>query len=443
MRLAFLGLACVGALALGCGGTTSDQPSDAGADVDASKPKPRDAGVDTGPPPYVPQGVKCVRDPNAVPPAPFAEPADGGVSDGGADGGDAGLVLRPPQVRTPSGTTARLPVFVPVTFDGDDQRDPIEDFIDSVGCTDYWRSVATDYGVGDGIGGPPVHLSETAPAQISDDQIQSWLLKKLASDPSFGKPDENTVYAIFYPDGTSVNLYGSKSCQSFGAYHQWVNYQGKNIGYAVMPRCGSLRELTVSTSHELLEFVSDPSGEGYYDLDAADSAWGILGGSEIGDMCEFNKSSNYTPDNYPFAVQRSWSNRAAYMGENPCQPADSDVWFAAAPVLPDLVQIKYEGQNRMAQGVKLAQGNTTTIDVQVIANGSIAGFNVDAMDASTFYGGKPVLTLTLDKTYAHPGDTLKLTITRLGTSSYFGSDPFILRSTQGYADHMWWGVVGD
>lgn len=412
--------------------------ADAGPDV--SRPKPKDAGADTADtaPVYVPLGTKCVRDPDAGIPSPFVAPlADGG--DASVEGG-ADPIL--PQVVSTKDVATPLPLFVPVTYDSDELRPQIEDFIASVGCTTWWRAVAPDYGVADGVSGDPVHVSEQEPGMITDAQIQTWIKSKIG-DGSFPKPTRNTVYAIFYPSNTTVQASFGKGCFSFGAYHSYFAYQGNWIGYAIMPRCADLNALTEVTSHELIEAVSDPAPGGYQDVGPRNVAWSLFGGSEVGDMCEHASSANYQPSDYAFPLQRAWSNKAAFSGHNPCLPADSPNWFVAAPVLSDTVTVNYYGMPTPALGLKLAAGNQTTIDVRMLSDGPTSGWNVSAQDLSQWTIGKTVLKFAFDKTQGIEGDVLKLTVTRSGTNQNYGADPFFIRSTSGSAEHLWFGVVGD
>lgn len=428
-------------------GSNDDAPKDAGADADAGKPKPKDAGFEAAA--YVPQGVRCVRDDDAGAPTPWSPPSTDGGTDGGDDGGaaDGGTELpRAAQLVAPDGMVAPLPVFIPITFDGDYARNEVEDFVASVGCTPYWRAIANEYGIADGISCTPIHLSEAAPATISDSQIRTWLAKKIQTDPLFPKPSVNVVYAIFYPDGTEVTAFGGRSCSNFGGYHGSMNVGGKAAPYAIMPRCGaSIDTLTNVTSHELIDYATDPvPPSGYTSVGDPDLAWGIFGSSEVGDMCQYGQQASFTPNGYPFVVQRSWSNKAAWNRDDPCVPAVAPVYFVAAPIVSDTVTMNWYGVPTQTRGVKLAVGQTRTIDVVLMANGSTAAWTVQANDLSPSLGGGATVKLTLDKTTGVAGDVLKLTIERVGTNSSAGVAPFVIRSSQkGGANHSWYAVVGD
>ena len=425
-------------LLVGCG--SQDVKPDAGEPMDAPfVPPRRDATADA--PSYMPKGKVCTRDEDAAAPAPWQLMLDGGtdamtMDEGGEGGMDPGDPLALPIVYSAKGIVAQKPVFVPITFDGDELRNQIEDFTASVGCSSWWHATATDYGIADAIGGTPIHLSEQAPMEISDPKIQQWLIGKLNTDPSFPKPNgANLLYAIFYPDGTVIDAFNGKSCFSFGAYHGEFNYKGMLVPYAVMPRCGGLDQLTAVTSHEFIEYATDPIVGGYYGTSNEFAVWG-LGYQEVGDMCSYATSANYLPNDYPFYVQRSWSNKAAFFGENPCVPGDSPVWYAGVPIMTDWVSI---AGGKIARGVKIPTGQMRTIDVKMIAKGMTGAWSVDAWDLS----GKNILKFAWDKSMGNAGDTLHLTITRLGTSAQWQGAPFWITSSQSNDQHIWFGIVGD
>ena len=61
-----------------------------------------------------------------------------------------------------------------------------------------------------------------------------------------------------------------------------------------------------------------------------------LGGGETSDLCAQDPESFTEFDELPYVVQRSWSNKAASAGHDPCVPQlQGDVYFNAAPVMND------------------------------------------------------------------------------------------------------------
>ena len=411
--------------------------SDAGADA---KPKPKDAGSDAAV--YVPIGKKCVREADAsVPPIYFPNL-------------DASLppTPRPPQLANHGGPVLGRPTIVPITYDGDNLRNEIEDFVASVGCTAYWREAAKDYGVGVAITGPAVHLAEAAPSKISDDQIKAWLRKKIESK-AFPVPAGDVLYAIYYPATTVINLQGEQSCQTFGGYHYEVQMtDGSSVPYAVLPRCdgfdglGELDSVTGTSSHEFLEAASDPFPESdptYSEPGPDGVAWALASGGENADMCTFNRDAFFTPDTYPFTVERSWSNSAAFAGKDPCVPAVAGPYFGAAPSITDTVPIDFGGGPTPVKGIKIPVGQTRTVDVQVFSTNGGGAMTIDLTDLGQWLGGGTTLKLSLDKTSAQPGEIIHLTIQRTGTNSKYGVSPFVLESHRTGRALSWYGLVGD
>jgi hypothetical protein len=412
--------------------------ADAGPDA---KPKPKDAGPDA--PIYVPQGKKCVRDADASVPPIFFPNLDAGPAPN----------PRPPQLANHGGPVLGRPTIVPITYDGDTLRNEIEDFVASVGCTPYWLEAAKDYGVGVAITGPAVHLSEAAPAKITDSQIKVWLRKKIESK-ELPVPAGNVLYAIYYPATTSISLQGEQSCQTFGGYHYEVQMtDGSSVPYAVLPRCdgfdglSELDSVTGTSSHEFLEASSDPFPESdptYSDPEPDGIAWALASGGEHADMCTFNRDAFFTPDNYPFTVERSWSNSAAFLGHDPCVPAVAGPYFGAAPTITDTVSIDFGNGPQPVKGIKIPVGQSKVVDVVVFStNGGGGALTIDLQDLGQWLGGGTTLKLSLDKTSAQPGEILHLTIQRTGTNNQFGVSPFMLQSHRAGRELSWYGIVGD
>lgn len=422
-----------------CGGKTDLLEDDAGVQ-DASldvKPK-KDATPDVAAP-YQPLGKRCEATDAAAPPTWVPD--------------DAGAPLRPPLAASSGGPVLAHPIFIPMTFEGDELRDPIEDFIASVGCTSYWHATATDYGVGDAVTGEAVHLTDKPPTSIDDTQIGAFIRAKIVAKTVPAPIADQTLYVIYYPDQTDITLQGSHSCQSFGGYHNNFNLSdGTRVAYAVIPRCGSFGQLdsidavTAVSSHELLEGSTDPypfAKPAYQLTEPNGFAWEIAGGGEIADLCEFNDDAFFLPSDYPFYVQHSWSNQAAFTGQDPCQPT-THTYFAAAPVLPDTLVYDFGFGAQNAMGAQISVGNNKTIDVQLIASGPWPDVvSVSALDGAVFFGGKPTLKFSFDVAQGKIGDTLKLTVSRVGTNSTFGFEPFLIRASSKGISHSWWAVVGD
>jgi hypothetical protein len=441
-------LAVAAAVPFACGGgiASTGAPADAAAEVN-HVPKHFEAGADEraadAPAEYEAQAPHCTRAAEAGAPIAF---------DAGADATPDVVAL--PLVVSLGGPTLHAPTFVSVTFPDEPLADPLEDYLASLGCTDYWRTVGADYGVGDAVAGPPVRLTEAAPSAIDDTGVRAWLKNKIdQGDPQFPRPAPDTVYVVFYPDATQVTLQGLTSCQEFDGYHEGGSLSdGTPFSYAVIPRCqGSgldgLAMLTVAASHELVEACTDPQPDAvqpsYVITDVNHLGWALLAGAEVGDMCEFDPEAYFTPAGFPWMVQRIWSNRAAWAGSAPCVPSSSADYFYAAAVAQDAVTLAVTGTPQSYAAVHVPVGATATVAVQLVSNGPTGTMQLQAIDPGPLMGLPTRLGLTLDSTSAAPGTTVHLTIQKLQGDSSLGAEPFQLAATMNGRKTVSWGVTSD
>ncbi len=416
MPRAFLA-ASLTALALGapfalvgaCGGSTSsDGPSDGG---EGGTVVP-EAAIDAGPDGHTPIVPRCTTPRAATPDAGGAlidpQPLD--------DGGPSFFSVHPlPQLANNGGPILANPRIVPVFFKDDDMANDLEDFVASMGCTDYWRSAVGEYGVGDALAAPAVHLPDAAPTKITDTQIES-MLSKMITAGTLEAPTKDSVYTLFFPETTTITEQGAESCQAFGGYHTDITVSGKHVAYAVIPRCdgfaglSTMDALTGSTSHEIIEAATDPYNKedpAFAYVDADHLAYVFVIGGEAGDLCAQEPDAFFQPDNYPFTVQRNWSNVQAHAGGNPCRPKGTSPFFTAAITLPDPVNLFGTG----ARGVNVPVGGSRVVDVDLYSEQPAATIEVQAFDASQALGANGSSSYSLDKNSGKSGDTLHLTIT--------------------------------
>ncbi|MFO0586044.1 MAG: hypothetical protein U0441_00825 [Polyangiaceae bacterium] len=369
----------------------------------------------------------------------------------------------PPKVITYGGPVLKNPKIVPIFFSNDDPNftAQIADFNDKVGSTAYWTANTAEYGVGAATGLPPVVSPDAPSGTIDDADIQTWLADRLNSDdPAFPAPDGDTLYAIYYPKGVSITLSGggptSKSCTEFGGYHQNITldaaHGGMHVAYAIMPHCTypgekEIDTMTSTASHEYLEAATDPypiDNPAYAQCDNAHIYWLFaLGGGETGDMCAQQLESFYKFDELPYTVQRSWSNKAAKAGNDPCVPAiPGSVYFNSAPVLPDNVTLNL-GQPVTMKGAQIAVGESKTIEVDLFSEGPTSGpWTVKAYDSSTIQGGSKQLDFAFDKTSGVNGEKLNMTITVLKASPYKAEVFYVVSELNG-RKNLWIGLVGN
>jgi hypothetical protein len=269
------------------------------------------------------------------------------------------------------GSVVKTPKIVPIVFfAADSSKQQVADFVSKLATTAYWGKISSEYGAGALTAKPAIVLSETAAKTIDDNQIGPWLAAKFSSDPAhFGTPDSNTLYAIFYPDGTTITEQSGTSCAEFGGYHFETTAGNTPISYAVVPRSGSFGGLTgfdvtsFSTSHEVLEWATDPfpqSSPAYMSVDDDHAVWGRVFLGELGDLCT-QMDVPTLPVDLGFTVQRTWSNASAKAGHHPCAPVTKDPYFTAFPTSPDRIPVQNEfGQSIMTQGFKVAVGEKKT-----------------------------------------------------------------------------------
>jgi len=147
---------------------------------------------------------------------------------------------------------------------------------------------------------------KAAATTVDDSQLQDILTQAISAG-SLPKPDSETLFVLFPPDGVTVTLSQDASCQTFCGYHDYFMLPDgvTVVYYAVLPfpSCqGCLgpytqeESLTSITSHEVCEAITDAiPGSGWYD-DA---------NGEIGDICAWQ-----TRQDGPYVVQLEWSNAA-------------------------------------------------------------------------------------------------------------------------------------
>jgi hypothetical protein len=386
------------------------------------------------------------------------EPDAGPGNDGGSSQpGYPGTRPSPPQVVSQRGPVLSAPVVVPVFFSNDDATTPgqVQTYLQKLANSSYWSQSLGEYGVGKFTVANAVTASSAS--STSDQQIASWLQSEIASNKLPSPVTNETIYALHYPSSVTITLGGQPSCQTFGGYHADLQLNdGTLIAYAVLPRCSAqgqglssdLEVLTVSESHELAEAATDPYPSYNPAYAQVDDAYlyldGIFGGSEIGDMCENDPQVYITPSDIGHSVQRLWSNRESSAGHDPCGPEPAgEVYFAAAPVLPDTIAFNYNGQTVNALGVNIRTGQSGTVTLDLFSEGSTGGpWTVSVQDVSAWSGGSPTMSFTLSSQTGQNGDHITLTI-RPTTSGQGGQDFFIVTSTNAAQEsHFTIGMVG-
>lgn len=388
----------------------------------------------------------------------------------GDDGGDYGPYPADhyplPLMQNFGGAVLSAPKIVTVTFVGDPNRDAERTFDDAVVQGDWWTTVTSGWPIGKGSGGVYAELPTTDVANktLDDSKDLQPLIAKWISTGALPPPDANTVYAIYFPASTTINLGTAGSCSGFGGYHNDASMVihgdagatlvdggagSVDVAYAVLPDCGGGAD-TVTVSHELIEAATDahPSDKlGWYGYQ---DAWWGAGGGEVGDACETRASVTWNNDQ----VTRAWVNAAAKASHDPCQPeAPGEVFYSAA-VPTTVVKGIHDptgGPDYDSDGyIVMKKGDSQTIDVvvfseaklphdvQLLAGARVRG-STDPSQVSPITTG---VTATLTPTTGHNGTHVQLKID-VAQSTAPGDYPFFVRAilTNPSDYHSWWAIL--
>jgi hypothetical protein len=355
----------------------------------------------------------------------------------------------PPQVIKLPGPVLAAPKVIPIFFMGDSaMQTQVEPYLQALVGSDFWKKTTSEYGVGDLTIGTSIVVTDAAPT--TDDMLQSFIAGKLdGTHPEWPQPDGNVLYTVFLPSGVTLSTPWGSSCSSFGGYHsEGMKPDNTKFSYALMPRCGSsLDEITITTSHELIEAATDPfpfTAGAYQQTDDPHLIWSYTPGGELGDMCEYvAAASQRLVGNY--AVQRSWSNASAAAGHDPCVPVMNTPYLGAAPVLTDDTTLDLgDGTGaHPTKGIQIAAGSQKTIEVDLFSDADAPDWTVKATDASALTGGSGELSFTWDKTTGHNGDKLMLTITHTAAGQNGGSEFVISSRVNNRSVSLWWGYVAN
>ena len=190
-------------------------------------------------------------------------------------------------------------------------RTEVQNFVGAFSSSpDY--SIITQYGTTDQISPMLVWAgdlvdSRSTQSSFSDSKVKSYIASLFTS--GLVAPDSHTIYGVYLPSGMKVTMQGGASCSAFCGYHGHFAYNGQDIKYAVFPytdcRACSLPGkavadiLTIVTSHEIREAVTDPDLNAWYDA----------AGYEADDKCAWHNL--YQLKTGGFWVQPEYSNGMA------------------------------------------------------------------------------------------------------------------------------------
>jgi len=389
---------------------------------------------------------------------------------GGAAATDGGVQAQtdPPQVvdPAPAGPVLTTPKVQLIAYAEDTFVPDVEKFLVELTKTTTWAEQTLEYGVGALSILPTISIAGTPPATLDDNSgtvtpFETTLANNLSgASPAWGAADPSTIYLFVLPQGTQVNSGGLCCDPSSGyfGYHYEAPVGSSSVAYAVVCNCPSfvvapltaLDDLTTTISHELDEAATNPfvtSKPAFGQEDDPHAIWitGSFGG-EVADMCQDPSDSNYLPPGSTYMVQRSWSNAAARAGTNPCVPVPATgPYFNSYPTMTDQVVLtngSATGMSVTTTGVKIPVGQSKTIDVVLHSEAPTSGpWTVSVQDLSEYLGDTAATTVSLDKTSGNDGDVLHLTIKVLSVDPTFGGEGFVLSSTLGGQNNLWFGAV--
>jgi len=383
-------------------------------------------GVETDPAPSGPS-----TNPPAGPgaPDPGAKPSDPAPVDHGAPS-DKYPAFTPDiaQLVNNGGQVLSKPVITTVTWSNETNADTFEKFGDQLGGSDYWKSVTSEYGVGAATSGAEHHvrIPTAGPASISDADLSS-LVQTSLSDVASGwpAPTADSVYILYLPKGTALMLQGQDACkQGVGGYHESVTVNGKEVAYAIVPQCNNAKVdvTTLSASHELAEAATDPypnKTPAWVGFDDDHLSWELFNQfqSENGDACEFYRTSTLTggTSDFPFTVQRQWSNASAKGGHDPCVPAPAGPYYNVTPLGTETITADFSalgGPKKVSsKGFVVAIGETRTIPLGFYSDAPTAAWSIKAIEGGVSGPpSTPRVELSLDTTSGQNGQKAYLTV---------------------------------
>ena len=137
-----------------------------------------------------------------------------------------------------------------------------------------------------------------------------------------------------------------------------------------------------------------------------------------------------------FSIQRTWSNKVASAGHDPCVGDGTTPYYQSIPDDGDLGVVDYEGFSQNTAGTKVAVGGSGTINFTVYADVASAGpFTVAIYDEDGTYDEQgndtdPLLTFTSPSGMFKPGDRISIPVNVLKVDpNVTGAEPYEIDTT--------------
>jgi hypothetical protein len=322
----------------------------------------------------------------------------------------------------------------------------------------YWNAAESSYGIGTASSGTSDHVTVPgiAPSTLSSEDVVNLIVQSVEA-ASWPAPTSDTMYLIYPPEGTTLELGNEPFCG--GAYHDSIPINGVNVAYAAMATCaGGTNGTTLAASHEIGEGSADPFPSvtpAYLGYDQPHFAWLVMQAfqEEIADACEFYTSARYddTEPGFAFTVQRIWSNQSAALGHNPCQPADTPVYYNTTLLAPEDITVDDHSQGGSTQlatkGIRILPGQTKTFPIGFYSDGPTSGpWTIIAHSQNPVATGTPAnngqMTVSLDNATGQNGDVAHLTVT-VTSAGDMNSELIVIESRLGVeASHFYPILIG-
>jgi hypothetical protein len=280
----------------------------------------------------------------------------------------------PPLLPFGGGSVLASANLVVVTFAGYPLADDVEAMADWISGSSWLAATGAQYGVGAPTVLAKVRSSQTAPSFSSTAAFAAWVAGEVGGELP-PPPSPSTLYAFVLPSGESLSDPSIGTlCDAFTGYH---DASARAYAFAAIGTCPNhvpgltdVEQVERVFSHEVIEALTDPFGDGWAARDP-DDPWSFIGGGEVADVC------NGWVREDGFLAVRSWSNAAASAGLDPCQPVE-----------PPSPYFGVVASSRATQHV--APGGAVTLGVTGFSTEATSDWTVDVVvDA---YGFVPEVT---------------------------------------------------
>jgi hypothetical protein len=266
---------------------------------------------------------------------------------------------------------------------------------------------------------------------IDDSQIQHELSSQIEAGhipapKADSQGNATSVYALFFPHGTTITLGGSTSLApgGFCAYHGTVGSGMSEFYYSVLPDltgvtgCGGGTDFSNTTAvmaHELTGMITDAEVGLATSASGPPLGWYDNANGEIGDICNTQQGNLTTGSGQTYAIQLEFSNAQNNCILPPAQPINTPVNDFGIAASPSAISVTAGNGGTSTISTSVTTGSAGTVNLSISGMGSGVAATLSA--ASVTAGNSTTLTITTTPSTA--AGTYALTITGTeGTSSH-------------------------